>query len=404
MKKISVIIVCALSVMLIFVGCDYNESKLYNAFKKSLEVTSNENDTDISITLVTEGFSEEEQSSIDSVKMLLQDSKINIHTKLQQNKQKTSRKMYVDTKFVFGGIGMGVEYWADHKMSQKNSKSLQVIKLPSIMMLPPNQELAGKQYLVINQENNEDIIYDSKLVLELQDRFKKFLKDYALQYKPNLKLVKNKGRKTIDGKTAYVYELSLDNESLSKLINYSANNLLDNKEAVEFFNEYMDIISKMINKPEEEIKKVKEEIDSFIENLDENKPLLKENINAFTDKLCKCNLLGEKGIVIEYAINKDGYIVNESGVIDLNIDIANIKKVMAVRDKLTNQKFDDEDSLYDEVSGVIKLDLEFNKKIYNINKKVEIDIPKLTKENSVDINEIMKARNEKYSQMYQKDI
>ncbi|WP_304942456.1 hypothetical protein [Vallitalea guaymasensis] len=401
MKRISAMIVCVLSVMLIFVGCDYNENKLYNAFKKSLEVTSSESDTDISITLETEGFSEEEQFSIAAVKMLLQDTNINIHTKLQQNKQKTSRKMYVDTQFVFGGIGMGVEYWGDYNMLQKNSKSLNVIKLPSIMMF--SEEFAGKEYLVINQENNEDITYDSKLVLELQEKLNKFLKDYALQYNPNLKLVKNKGRKTIDGKTAYVYELSLDNESLSKLINYTANNLLDNKEALEFFSEYMDIISKMVNKSEEEVKKSKEEIDTILENLDESKPALKNMIDVFTDKLCKCNLLGEKGIVIEYALNKEGYIINESGLIDLNIDIAKIEEVMAIQNRLTDEEYD-EDILDEDVSGVIKLGFKFNKKIYNINEKVEIDMPKLTKENSVDLNELMKARSESFSQMYPKDI
>lgn len=401
MKRISAMIVCVLSVMLIFVGCDYNENKLYNAFKKSLEVTSSESDTDISITLETEGFSEEEQYSIAAVKMLLQDTNINIHTKLQQNKQKTSRKMYVDTQFVFGGIGMGVEYWGDYNMLQKNSKSLNVIKLPSIMMF--SEEFAGKEYLVINQENNEDITYDSKLVLELQEKLKKFLKDYALQYNPNLKLVKNKGRKTIDGKTAYVYELSLDNESLSKLINYTANNLLDNKEALEFFSDYMDIISKMVNKSEEEVNKSKEEIDTILENLDESKPALKNMIDVFTDKLCKCNLLGEKGIVIEYALNKEGYIINESGLIDLNIDIAKIEEVMAIQNRLTDEEYD-EDILDEDVSGVIKLGFKFNKKIYNINEKVEIDMPKLTKENSVDLNELMNARSESFSQMYPKDI
>lgn len=401
MKRISAMIVCVLSVMLIFVGCDYNENKLYNAFKKSLEVTSSESDTDISITLETEGFSQEEQYSIAAVKMLLQDTNINIHTKLQQNKQKTSRKMYVDTQFVFGGIGMGVEYWGDYNMLQKNSKSLNVIKLPSIMMF--SEEFAGKEYLVINQENNEDITYDSKLVLELQEKLKKFLKDYVLQYNPNLKLVKNKGRKTIDGKTAYVYELSLDNESLSKLINYTANNLLDNKEALEFFSEYMDIISKMVNKSEEEVNKSKEEIDTILENLDESKPALKNMIDVFTDKLCKCNLLGEKGIVIEYALNKEGYIINESGLIDLNIDIAKIEEVMAIQNRLTDEEYD-EDILDEDVSGVIKLGFKFNKKIYNINEKVEIDMPKLTKENSVDLNELMKARSESFSQMYPKDI
>ncbi|WP_113676189.1 hypothetical protein [Vallitalea guaymasensis] len=401
MKRISAMIVCVLSVMLIFVGCDYNENKLYNAFKKSLEVTSSESDTDISITLETEGFSEEEQYSIAAVKMLLQDTNINIHTKLQQNKQKTSRKMYVDTQFVFGGIGMGVEYWGDYNMLQKNSKSLNVIKLPSIMMF--SEEFAGKEYLVINQENNEDITYDSKLVLELQEKLNKFLKDYALQYNPNLKLVKNKGRKTIDGNTAYVYELSLDNESLSKLLNYTANNLLDNKEALEFFSEYMDIISKMVNKSEEEVKKSKEEIDTILENLDESKPALKNMIDVFTDKLCKCNLLGEKGIVIEYALNKEGYIINESGLIDLNIDIAKIEEVMAIQNRLTDEEYD-EDILDEDVSGVIKLGFKFNKKIYNINEKVEIDMPKLTKENSVDLNELMKARSESFSQMYPKDI
>lgn len=83
--------------------------------------------------------------------------------------------------------------------------------------------------------------------------------------------------------------------------------------------------------------------------------------------------------------------------------MAKIEEVMAIQDKFTGEEYD-EDILDEDVSGVIKLGFKFNKKIYNINEKVEIDMPKLTKENSVDMNELMKARSESFSQMYHKDI
>ena len=84
------------------------------------------------------------------------------------------------------------------------------------------------------------------------------------------------------------------------------------------------------------------------------------------DTLEDVKILGEEGIVIEYAVNKDGYIVEEKGKVAIDLDLKALGKVF-------------EEELLVENAGKVKLNISFNTKISNINEKVEIIMPQVNK-------------------------
>lgn len=90
-------------------------------------------------------------------------------------------------------------------------------------------------------------------------------------------------------------------------------------------------------------------------------------------------LIGDKGIVIDYAVDNDGYIVNEKGNIDLVFDAPKfIAAVQGLRG--TNEP--------NQLTGVYKLGIDFNTNTFNINKDVEVNLPEVNSENSIPLEEL----------------
>ncbi len=115
-----------------------------------------------------------------------------------------------------------------------------------------------------------------------------------------------------------------------------------------------------------------------LNNLKKNLPEFKNKFNEFMDTLEDVKILGDEGIVIEYAVNKDGYIVGEKGKIAIELDLKALGKVF-------------EEELLVEDTGKLKLNIDFNTKISKINEKVEINMPKTNKENTIDFNELLET-------------
>ena len=114
-----------------------------------------------------------------------------------------------------------------------------------------------------------------------------------------------------------------------------------------------------------------------MDNLEKELPELKKQFNEFMDTYKDIKIIGDKGIVIEYGVNSDGYIVYEAGNIDLRIDLEAITK--AVKEDLPP------------VEGVLNLGIKFETKVSNINKDIRVYIPKVNKSNSIDFSEMMQS-------------
>ncbi|MCF6462408.1 hypothetical protein [Clostridium sp. Cult1] len=383
MKKFSIVaIVLVLSI--VFTGCTNNELDLYKAFNKSQDINSMESDTVLNFTLKGEGFSAEDEQIVQQLVNTLNNSEISIKQKMKQNEEKTAAKAFADMNLNFGGMKMPMSVWVDTDMSGETPKLVEIIEMPQMLMSGMSPEAADKKYLVYDFEKITDtsgtgIDYDElmKFSKDFQPKITNFFKDYQEDFKPEVEVVKYRGQKTVNGEALSIYELKLNDESFKDFIKYTVNYTLDNKDAIEFVKEYMNAVIDMVEIPEGEEQPSQEEINMEMDNLEKELPELKKQFNEFMDTYKDIKIIGDKGIVIEYGVNSDGYIVYEAGNIDLRIDLEAITK--AVKEDLPP------------VEGVLNLGIKFETKVSNINKDIRVYIPKVNKSNSIDFSEMMQS-------------
>ncbi|HFL3828603.1 TPA: hypothetical protein ACG3RW_003970 [Clostridioides difficile] len=381
MRKISIVaLILALSV--VFTACTSDEMKLYNAFIKSEDITSMESDVNINFSFEAEGFPEEAQQGFQEVAKMLKDSEVSFHQKMVQNKEKTAAKAQVDMGLNFGGMKTDMNVWVNTDMSSDTPKMIEIIKMPPLFMSQMSPEDESKEYIVYDFEDmmnsNEEKIDFKELMnfsREMQPKILDFMKNYHKNFDLDFKIASYRGRQTIDGKTLLIYQVKLDDKSFKDLVRYIVNNSMDNEETMKFIEEYMNIVMSSAQIPEAEKEVAKEEINKGIEDLQKDLPKLKKQFNDFMDTFEDIKVLGEKGIVIEYGINNDGYIVYEDGKIDLNIDLKAIGNML--------------DKDIEEDMGTLKLGINYNAKIYNINKDINIDLPVVNEKNAIYYNDLM---------------
>lgn len=394
MKKISVLaLILALSISL--TGCVGGELKLYNAFNKMQDVTSIESEMEMGFTFETEGFSEEDQIMLEQVSAMVNNSKITMNQKAQYNKGQTVGQAQVDMNMNFGGMVMPMNVWVDMDMSTDELKMKEIIKMPQMLMnsMVPNDP--EKQYLVLDmgqmmKEESKELNFNElmKFSKEFQPKLAEFMKEIQKDFKPDIKMVEEKGSKVVNKEVLNIYELTLNDATLKELVKYAVNYSLDKKEVVEFIKEYMNAVMKVVTIPEAEKKAAEAEIKQGLEDLEKQLPEFKVKFNEFMDKYEDVKILGDKGIVIEFGINKDGYIVHEVGNIDLRIDLGQIAEVVGEKAP--------------EMKGIIKLGINYTSKSYNINSKdVKVEMPKVDENNSIDYMKMMEMQMKQIEQLQQ---
>lgn len=381
MRKFGVVALI-LAISVVFTGCTNNEVKLYNAIMKSQDITSMESDTNISLNLEGEGFSKEDQQGLQEVANMLKDSKISIHQKMVQNEEKTSARAQVKTGLNFAGMDMDMKVWVDTDMSGDTPKMVEIIKMPKTLMTQMSPEDSEKAYIVYNFEdmvnsgqevNFKELMNFSK---EMQPKMINFMKDYHKNFDPGFEIASYKGKRDIDEKTLSIYEVKLDDASFKELIRYMVNSSMDNENTIKFIEEYMNAVMGLVQIPDSEKESAKEEMSQEIGKLQNNLPELKKQFNEFMDNFKDVKILGDKGIVIEYGVNSDGYIAHQSGKIDMNIDLKAIGKAIG-NDTLVKN------------SGVLRLGINYNTKNYNINKDMRINMPSVNKRNAMYYKDIL---------------
>ncbi len=421
MKKVIVLIlVFALSISLI--ACTKPDAGLYNAFKNMKEITSVETDTNINFEFSGEGFEEEDAMGVAQVASILNSLKINLVQKSVGNEDNTKAQVESNLKINFMGIETPFKMWTDVDLNTTDMKT--IIEIPEMLlgMMAMNSmqgienPMMGKQYLIYDMAKlmgTEDEIDYKEMVefqKEIQPKMIKFMEDIQKDLKLDFEIIKLKEEKTVEGEKLKVYEVKLDDKSLKELSKHVVNHVLENDATKEFIVEYMDGYMNSImkmglqdNLTDEEISDIKEEMEDMEKDLDENLKKFKEEFNAFMERYKDVKVLGEKGINILYSVNKDGYIVEEDGVMDFDIDLSEINKlaVSQEKDDLDDEEMDDliENQLKD-MKGKIKLTVNYNTKNTNINNKdLKVEMPKTTEENSIDLYEMMEVQMQQQKEM-----
>jgi outer membrane lipoprotein-sorting protein len=382
MKKISIIALLLVLVMSL-TACASDEQKLFSAFNKMQDITSMDSTMEMSMILGAEGFPEEAQADLEQIMSLLNVSKLTMKQRTVQNKDKTAAKAKMDINLNVGGmLNEDLNIWVDTDMSGDSLKMLEIIKMPAMLMnfITPDP---AKEYLVYDigemmNTADEDINFSELMEWskELQPKMAEYLKNLEGKFNPGFEIVKEKEKRVVDGKTLTMYEVKIDDAALKELIIYTGNYFMDDEDTIEFIKEYMDMVMKMVNIPEEEKEAAIEEMNLALQEIEKEMPNIKEKFNTFMDTYKDVKILGDKGIVIEFGINGKGFITHEAGTIDLRIDLEEIGKLVG-----------------EEIKGVLSLEISYNSKIYNINNKViRVELPKVDENNSLNLMEMLEAQ------------
>lgn len=409
MKKIlSLVLILALSISI--VGCTSGDASLYDAFKNMQEVKAIESNTDISFTLEGEGLEEEEAMQLNQVASFINGMKLNLNGKSIGNDDNTAATSETQVNVEFMGMNIPFKTWVDVDLDKSEMKM--IYQIPEMLLgfmganpMGPDMAnpLMGKEYLVYDMNevmeiNGEEIDYTAMMDFqkEFQPKMIQFMEDIQKELKLDADIIELKEEKEVDGEKIKVYRVHLNDESLREVVKDTVNYMLEDEATKEFIVEYMkgyiDVMKDMgLNDElsEEEMKEFEEELGNMEEDLDENLAKIKDEFNKFMDKYKDVKILGEDGINILYSVNKAGYIIEEDGTMDFSIDLEEMSKL---------QKREEQDGILlpaKTMKGKVNFKLNYNTKNSNINSKdLEVKMPELTPENSLDMQDLMDAQME----------
>lgn len=388
MKKVKGLVAIGVSLVIstaLLSGCSSNGMVLFKSFLKTQTIKSMETQTDLEVSLSAENMSAQEQQVMKNILPIINGAKVSALTKINQNEAKTVSKLASDIKVEAGGISINTGIWADVDYSGDKPKIKEVFKIPPMLASSDMKDLQGKQYLLMDLASSSGfpntVQPDYKKILEFSKEFQPkvldFVTKYANQYNPTVNAITKIGSSTIvqsnGTQQADIYELKLDDSTFKQLIRYTSSNFMQNKDAINFIKEYVQAISNITELSTGEGNIDKDELDKSFDELEKNIPQLLEQLNKALDKIEGIKIIGNRGIDIKYAINADGYIINESGNMDFVFDTAKIAQLAG-----SNQSTGD-------FTGVYTLGIDFKNDIRNINGDVKVIFPELNESNSLDL-------------------
>jgi hypothetical protein len=394
-KKATALIAVMCMVIGVLSGCTNAASgkALYDAMVKAQSIKSSQNDIEYSLRLDAAGLSEEDMAQFEQIKAVLNNAKMSMSMKQTANADNTAIKAEVDMNMYFGEMSMDMGVWVDMDLDDTEPKFIEIVKIPA-MLTAMDPTMAGKEYMVMdlaemmntpdikNQIPMADNAETMKLLNELQDKTTAFLAKYLAQYDPGFNFITDAGTKDIvtpEGTVkAHIYQVKLDDKSAKKLIRYTVNNFADNEDAMVYAVEYMKFIQEFAVTAPGGVNPFAE-LDKMMAEFESNKPELLAEFNSMMDELEGIQLVGDKGITLEYAIDENGYIISQSGSMDFIFDTESLEGFKGVKDNNPAS------------AGVYNLGIDFSMLTYNINEDMNIEMPIVTSENSIDLNEMSRA-------------
>lgn len=396
-KKVSLLVV--LMIIMTSLSACTTDTKLMTAFLKQEGIESFKSKTDYSFNLSSEGLSEENQFMLEMVEDAVNNFTLTLDqiTKVENKGEKVEGKLYFTGKL--GDDLKKATIWVDADFKDPIN-IVEVFKLPNELLELMGEDFKAKDYIVydlnklveignnsrLNKEALEEISNWSEKVREVSKKASvRWIKDFN----PKLNIVERVGKKEIDGEILDLYRIKISDKDAKSLFKYTLNYLLEDEDLNILMEEYLEIIKKysMVEEDSKEIEVIKTQLNP------ENKEELKKKINESLSKIDDISILDKEGIVIDLGINNKGYISYEKTNINLMLDLEQLSKI------------DDGES---KGEGKLNFKVNYETKINRINDKtLDINMPKTTKENSIDlvdyISEQMKDLDQKIKEMDTQD-
>ena len=362
---------------------------LFDAIKKQQEIKAMESKGSLNFTLNASGLPEEEQAMFDSIADVVNSAQINAASKSVMNNEGT--KAMVEAKLSAKAMGMNMDttIWMDMDMSVNNQKFTEIIQIPEILAGFMPEEFQGKEYLAIDESQSAEQtnVGNPKELMEiskkLQNQMMTIIEEYMDKANSDFGIIKDRGIKvvnTAEGKDyARIYQVRLEDATLKAVIKESVNDMMQDKDLINLIKEYILAMAEFETNPE-----AKAELEKAAAELENNTGAFADSFNKAIDILEDVTLIGKRGIAIDYTVSSKGYIINEKGNVDFVIDVAKLSRAFAeIAGEIAA-----EDAT---AAGVYSIGIDFDSDIFNINGDVTVEMPKLTAENSMTIDELAAA-------------
>lgn len=384
MKKLKKLVTMAAVFVMatsLFTGCSYEGKALSDAVSKTQKITSSESKTEIGLRFSADNLSAEEQETVSKVTPMINGSKITMNAKENKDEKGTAAKMQADVSMQFGDKPINMQIWAD---VNGNNTFKEIIKVPDAEAA----KIGGKQYVVLDSSKmtgaksiNADL---EKTTEDMQKKLTEMIAKNMASFDPGFKLITDKGYEKMslmDGeKNVHVYEVKLDDANFKALIKNTSNNMINNKDVKSLIKDYLTTVAKISAADEKEANAKQTEIDKAFADFEKGLPEFSTKMNKVLNSFDKVTLVGEKGIVVDYAVDANGYVVNEKGNIDLVFDAP---KFIAVVQELNGT------NTANKLTGIYKLGIDFSTNTFNVNKNVEVKFPELNSENSIEFQDLI---------------
>jgi len=354
---------------------------------KTSQITSYERNAKIELTFEGQSDSEEMQKAIDFIEAYVDEFSMSWNEKFSANEEMTKTKMAADFDVDMKGLGVKMNYWMDVDFSGDNPQMKYIVELPPPITQPffSSAGLESKKYIALDFAKNEEIGADmdfnnvAKKSTELRDMVLDFIKTSATNFEPGMIAVNKKGSATTDrGEKVTEYELKLSDATAKQLLKSFINEVVLQEDSAEFIKKYLEATLEMIEMEEEDKQEALEELDKSInEMFIEQLPTYRENVAQVFEMINDVKFLGDKGVTINYFVNKDGYIVGTNASIDIEINLADLAAAVGSTDV---------------GEGTFRFGITCESSLNNINKEVNVEMPELTKDNSLDILDMIETK------------
>ena len=362
-RKKSIWVASVLTILLVLTGCTPNQKAIFDASMKMQNVHSVQEHITMSFELSGSGFEPTIQQQVDSAAAMLNTAKLDLNVKTSSNEEKTVSKSQVEMNLAVQGLKVNMPYWVDMDLTGSTPKLMEIFKVPQIATasLPP--QFAGKEYMVMNPYDtnnsglgNMDMTRITEFSKSFQTKGVNFLTSYAQRFNPNIDVVRVPTNDGLD--STQKYTVRLNDAQFKEFLSYTVNSFTQDEEAMNLTKEFMDSMLEFSAAPDKAGSSIDFDQTQF---------------NTIMNQLKDITLLGDKGLELNYTIS-DGYVIQESGMINFKVDLSQINKIM-------NNSIEQEDVAIN-AKGALNLIVHFNTDITGINSPVEIQFPDVNANNS----------------------
>lgn len=394
MKKRLIIAALTIVLSFLFTGCSSNELVVYNALNKQFDASSLETETQISVNCKIDKVNERDRKDVETYVSFLNDTLMSITEKIEKPKNSTEVKTYTNANLDLSGVTYHLYAWSKEDPDSLTANNTYIYKIPSIFPMSfYRNDFSWKRNLVYNQNDLAKIINDNSN----QNLDKKIFSESFHAVKNAITQAIQRHPKLFDGSFSFIqnnnskvkdtseYTLKINDKQFKSLLRLMVNELGKDKEFTESLKKavksfYANV--SLMDRDEFDQDPLKD-IDNYFDS-----GMLVNNINSLLDAFDNVQILGEEGMKISYFINKDGYIVDKKGEINIVLDTNRFEK--AVEEAFRPEKDQIDAGTEENDTVVLRICINFGTHINGINTPLNIEFPSVDKSNSIDMAENLK--------------